>query len=278
MRRLPIAGFLACQLLAVGAAIAAEPFAPTAAEMRLLPAYCAERIKGNASGVGIPAAEQMGRANWLHIHHYCYAVNFVNRAAFTHNAKDRAAKLQEARNNYRYVIRGAEPRFPMRPQIYTELGKVDLRLHDVGQAMESFAKAIEFNPAYEPAYLALIDVHREAGRNKEALEVATAGLRHLPDSEPLQNAYLATGGKRPFPEPVEKAAPAPSGAAAQKTGPERAEVDGAGDGVAADATKPAEDAGPASMATTPSPETGCRFCPPEDVQRRWRGTFKGGKE
>ncbi|BAL25890.1 hypothetical protein [Azoarcus sp. KH32C] len=274
MRRLSIAGLLTCLLLAAtSAATAADAFAPTAAEMRLLPPFCAQKIGGSSSGVGVPAAEQMGRGNWLHIHHYCFAVNFVNRARSSRNAKDRIYNLNLAKGNYGYVIKATQPRFAMRPQIYVELGKVELQLKDVVEGERWFNEALAFNPAYEPAYQALIDLYQELKRNSDALKIATDGLKHVPNSESLQKAYLALGGKKPFPEPVvEKPAPDASGAVAQEVGQGGAE----GSAPPSDGTATAADRTPTT--TPPPPETGCRFCPPEDVQRRWRGGFKSGKE
>ncbi|HJV24468.1 MAG TPA: hypothetical protein VJ673_02230 [Aromatoleum sp.] len=265
-----IAGLLTCLLLAAtSVATAGEAFKPTSAEMRLLPPFCGQRIGGSASGVGIPAAEQMGRANWLHIHHYCFAVNFVNRARSARDAKERTSILGAAKGNYTYVIDHTEPRFAMRPQIYVELGKVELQLKDVGQAEHWFSEAVTFNPAYEPAYQALIDLYQQGKRNGDALKVATDGLKHVPASEPLQKAYLALGGKKPFPEPVAK--PEPDAPASTADAGQGAEGGAAPSGGAAAAAG-------APVTTPPPPETGCRFCPPEDVQRRWRGGFKSGKE
>jgi hypothetical protein len=280
MRRLLIASLLACPLLATtGTATAVEAFAPTAAEMSLLPPFCAQRIGGSSSGVGVPAAEQMGKANWLHIHHYCFGLNFVNRARRASNAKDRAYDLGVAKGNYMAVIKNTEPRFWMRPQIYVDLGKVELQLKDAGEAVRWFNEAIKFNPAYLPAYQALIDVLQQAKRNSEALEVATAGLKHVPNSEPLQKAYLALGGKKPFPEPVEKAAPDASGTVAQEAGEGKAGSVEAGDGPAAvSGGATAEAASSPPTAVTPASGSGCRFCPPDDVRRRWREGFKGGQD
>lgn len=287
MKRVLVACLLAGPLLAG----AAEPFAPTAAELAMLPPFCADRLQKGSSGVGVASAEQLGRANYLHIHHYCFAVNFVNRARRTVDRKDRLYQLGLARSNYQYVVKATEPRFWMRPQIYVELGRVHVQLKETAEASRLFNEAIAFNPAYEPAYLALIDLIRDGGRGKDAMEVATAGLRHIPDSAPLKKLYRELGGKEPFPEPIAKAAPPPETTpppSPETPPPSSAEAASGGKMQAAptDAKAPGEAAllpsdarAPESPAAgEPVPTSGCRFCPPEEIQRRWRESFGGGKE
>lgn len=284
MKRVLVACLLAGPLLAG----AAEPFAPTPAELAMLPAFCADRLQKGSSGKGVASAEQLGRANYLHIHHYCFAVNFVNRARRTVARKDRLYELGRAKSNYEYVVKATEPRFWMRPQIYVELGKVHVQLKETADASRLFNEAIAFNPAYEPAYLALIDLIRDGGRGKDAMEVATAGLRHIPGSAPLKKLYLELGGKEPFPEPIAKAAPPAEAAPPEAPPPPSPEAAPGGEKQAAstEAKAPGEAAllpdgarAPESPAAgEPVPTSGCRFCPPDEVQRRWRESFGGGKE
>lgn len=274
MKRILLAGLLACPLLAG----AAEKFAPTAAELSMLPPFCSDRLQKGSSGKGVASAAQLGQGNYLHIHHYCFAVNFVNRARRARAPKDRLYNLGLAKNNYAYVINAAEPRFWMRPQIYVELGKVHLQLKEVGDASRLFNDAIAFNPEYEPAYHALIDMYQESGRGKEALEVATAGLGHVPGSQSLKKEYLGLGGKEPFPEPVKKVEPPPSEASPAEPEPQDAEKP------VGTADLPTAEGAPAASGLAspggaePIPESGCRFCPPEEIQRKWRESFNGAKD
>lgn len=273
MKRLLIAGFVFCPLFVW----AIEQFPPTPAEVRMLPSFCADRFEKGSSGNNVASAAQLGKKNYLHIHHYCFAVNFVNRARRTRDKKERLYDLGLAKNNYNYVIKATEPSFWMRPQIYVELGKVHLQLNEAGEAVRLFDDAIAFNPAYEPAYHALIDVHQQNGRGKDGLDVATAGLRHIPGSQALRKAYLELGGKEPFPEPLAKAPPVPPAAASAPA------PDGADKPVSAAVTPTGEEAAVTSGHEAPSgsapiPESGCRFCPPEDVQRKWRESFDAAKD
>ena len=273
MKRLLIAGLVICPL----SVWAVEQFSPTPAEVRMLPPFCADRLEKGSSGKNVASAAQLGIKNYLHMHHYCFAVNFVNRARRARDQKARLYDLGLAKNNYNYVIKATEPRFWMRPQIYVELGKVHLQLKEAGDAVRLFNEAIAFNPAYEPAYQALIALHRQNGQGKDGLAVATAGLQRIPGSQSLKKAYLELGGKEPFPEPVVKAVPEPP-AASSAPEPDRA------DKTAAAAVAPAAEGGAAasgvalSGGSAPAPASGCRFCPTEEIQRKWEESFKGAQE
>jgi len=274
MKRLLIAGVLLACAAQVGAV---EQATPTPSEMLMLPPYCADRIDKGVSA-NSPWVAKLGRPNWLHIHHYCFALNFVNRAARARTKEDKSFAYHAAVNNFGYVIKAADRQFWMRPQIYVELGRVYLQQKKAGDASHWFNEAIQFNPAYEPAYLALIDLARQTNQTKAGLEVATFGLRHIPESSRLKAAYRELGGKEPYPQPIAKAIPPPEAvpATAAPDGPpsEHADPSGVADHapVAQDGV-PAAGAGEAPKAGSGSP-TGCRFCPPQETQNRWRESFQ----
>lgn len=238
------------------AAHALLPHAPSEAELAALPAFCAERLKGVGHGGAFQA--QLGRANWIHIHHYCHAVKLVNRAR--QYPRDRSKYLQMSLGEYAYVFKNTRPDFWMRPQMYVELSRVHVQLGDVPQALKWLGDAIAFNPRYEAAYVALIDLQRANGAASSALEVATQGLRHLPESSRLQKSYLELGGKKPFPEPV--------GAVSTKApmGSEDVKADGVSPAPHSDDGRAAEE----GLAA----DKGCRFCPPEEIQQRWKDSFE----
>lgn len=268
MKRLLCAVVMACALPAG----ATEQFAPTQAELMLLPPYCADRI-GKGVSANSPAVAQLGRENWLHIHHYCFALNFVSRANRALKPKDKSYNLERAEANFGYVIKATQPQFAMRPQIYVGLGRVRLQQKNASDAARWFNEAIQFNPAYEPAYLALIDLHQQSGQGKTGLEVATDGLRHLPESSALKKLYRQLGGKEPFPEPIAKASPPAD------TVPTKDVLPPAGGGqidqpAAADEEGPAASADAAAKKEAASIPEGCRFCPPEESRTRWRESFQ----
>lgn len=271
MKRLLVAVLVAWPL----AGTAVEPHAPSDTELAMLPPFCPAKLKRAGDPQDPAWVSRFGAANWLHLHHYCFAVNFVNRARRARDAGDRKFKLQSAEGEYMYVVTHSEPGFWMRPQIYVELGKVHLESKNAGAAARWFSDAINFNPRYEAAYLAMIELQRQGGERKAALETASAGLGHLPASQRLQQAYLDLGGKEPFPEAIVKAEPkaTPDEVAPPVTASGNGGSDGA-DAAAVATAVPAQQVGeevqPGAENSPPVPEQGCRFCPPEEIQRRWR--------
>lgn len=243
-------------------ALAALPYSPSDAEVAQLPNFCAVKFKRP----GPNFESQFGRNNWVHMHHYCHGLKFVNRAR--NYPKERREYLAQAKGEYHYVFRTTEPTFWFRPQMYVELARIHLQLRERPDAQKWLGEAIKLNPRYEPAYAGLIALLREDGAADTALELATQGVRYLPASEVLKKAYLDSGGKMPFPDPVAS----PSSADRTLALPTEAGENSV--------EPPVTTAIPASDESTEpeaAPSTGCRFCPPEQIQQRWRESFQGAE-
>lgn len=244
-------------ILVSPAATAAEAYAPTDDEVRPLPAFCRAHFRPAWKSFD-PELVSPPSPGGKHLQHYCHALKFVIRSKRGRGADDRRDNLTRAKGEYGYVLRHESSDFWMRPQLYVELGRIERDLGAMPAAQKLFADAVAFNKKYEPAYSELIDSLQKSGDKSTALDVATQGLRNLPSSKRLQKAYLDLGGKMPFPEPLE-ATPPPS----VSTQPAPA---------AETTTSEASEAAPDA-----APTTGCRFCPPEQIQQRWRESFQGGE-
>lgn len=244
----------------------------TQAERALLPQFCLVKLKDdNRSPEAQAFIRQFGFDNWLHIHHYCYALNYVNRAQKAGNARDRNSQLQLAVSDYIYVLRGTKPDFWMRPQLHVELGRLYLRLNRQIDATEAFKAAVNSSPMYLAGYIALIDQLRRSGAVGQARDVAEQGLRHLPDAGRLQSLYLELGGKRPFPEPIPKTpALTPRSVAPPEREAAKAEFQQGVNEADSSLTPHAEPEGPSGAEDGQN----CRFCPPEEVERRWKESFR----
>lgn len=252
---------------------AAPPYGPTEAEMATLPTFCRARM-GSVSPAQKSAAERsLGVNNFVHIHHYCLAANFFqNRLSSARTPQDRAHMFNEIVGNYEYVLKHSERTFWLRPQVHLELGRVYERMQQRAAAMGQYSQAIGFNPDFQSAYLPLLATQRSLGDSKGALETATEGLRRFPTSEGLKKAYLSLGGKQPFPAPLDRGR---SSSKAAGKDPNAAQPDR---GVTSEAESAANSRDGASEAaerplSAEEIERGCRFCPPEEIQRRWRESF-----
>ena len=283
MKRILVAG-LAALLLAAGHASAQSSYGP--GDVAQMPPHCLAKLKLDPRYTEAAFAPRFGEY-WIHLHHYCHGLKWANRARQSVDRRTRAGTLGMAKGEYQYAARAAGAGFWMRPQIYVELGHVHLGLGELGEAGRLFAEAIGASPGYLAAYLGLIDVHRRSESRAAALEVATAGLRQIPDAQPLQKAYLEFGGNKPFPAPARaqaprSAPPSPAEPQAEPTaGQEAVEPDRAQDDSAASSATDAPgatdatDAAGARRATDVSESSGraCRFCPPEAIEQRWRDSF-----
>lgn len=238
-------------------AAAVEPWAPTDAEMAGLPPYCKARMKSGQGSPDYKMWEQTLGKDFLHTHHYCAGINFINRYYRSRSQQDKRANLNNAINNLQYMVANADPSYSLMPDVYLNLGVVYSLTNQAAQAVTHFNKAIELNPRQPRAYNGLADYYAKTKQTAKALETVTEGLRHNPDTRSLQRRYTELGGRLPYPTP-----PIPEQAAAPVTPPEE-------ETVAPAIQVPAEQAvdTPAPTLDAPAPNIGtptnpyCRFCP-----------------
>jgi hypothetical protein len=88
------------------------PESPTANEMRALPPYCEARMKGDAAAKK-SWSQQMGPEIFMHVHHYCAGINFMNRSRVEMAPQKKNYYLQRASANFAYVISAWPPGHPL---------------------------------------------------------------------------------------------------------------------------------------------------------------------
>jgi len=182
-----------------------EPWKPTAAELRSLPRYCQDRFRYGASRKHPVIARWYAvfGNDFVHIHHYCAGVNFLNRARGSFgDPKRRAFNYQRAAANLGYIIDRVSRRFPLLPAAYHHRGQALEGLGKPAEAVRDYLAAIEAKPDYPPPYAALAELHRRAGRRGEARAVLEKGLKANPRSRLLRRALArlererAAGGRQ----------------------------------------------------------------------------------
>ena len=247
-------------LLSIPTAMAG--WAPTPAEMATLPPYCAAKFdEGKNPELAKTWRSTMGW-EFMHIHHYCAGLNFVNRAAgMTSANKDRQGVLQQALRNFDYMLTNTPPDFYLRPEILMNRGIALSMLNRTGEAVGDLLKSIEANPKQPRAYMTLADMYDKQRNRAKALETVTEGLRHNPDTKSLQRRYTELGGKLPYPEPAHAAT-----AESQDAGPgEKATLtadDKSGKSPVASPESTVAPQAPAAVPKIGSPSNPyCRFCP-----------------
>ena len=198
--------------------------------------------------------------NWMHMHHYCDCLRFINRAyASIGNWKAVHGNIQRALGTCDYVLEHTTPDFYMRAEVHLQKGKAFRLDRQENKAVGEFMEAIKGNPGLDQAYVELADIQAHNKKSGEALKTVTEGLRHVPGSKPLKRRYTELGGKLPYPEPI---APAPAE-------PQAAKPDEVASPGPASPAEPAVGAPVEAPAVAPvaQPKIGspdnpyCRFCP-----------------
>ncbi len=137
--------------------------------------------------------------------HECDCVRFINRAYSVMNNKAALKyNLGEAIGGCNYNLSHSGANNPWAPNAHFQIGlAMKLKNNPIG-AISSFGKTLELNPRHQQAYSEMANIYFGLKNKKKALEIATEGLRWIPDSKPLQRQYNRAGGKLPYPTPYEK--------------------------------------------------------------------------
>lgn len=191
-------GLFACEVFA--------GFAPDAQELQTLPPYCTPRINETDPAGWAQGAAQFGEG-WNHMHHYCYALNFINRYYRSRDAATKRDALKQAIGNIDYMLDHTGKGYFMRGQWMLDKGKVMMLAGNKPQGIAMIQAALDLNPGLEAGYRLISDTFVELGNKKEALEWVSTGLQHVPGSKALQRRYKDLGGKEPYPEPLIKPVP-----------------------------------------------------------------------
>lgn len=256
--RLILIGVLACGVTANAYAVDESYY--NASDIPRMQPYCKARLVPGAMPEGWEYWIARIGENFKDLHHYCAALNYMNRYWSARNAKDRGYLLSIAMNNLNYMVKAEKPDFVLRAELYSNRGEVFRLQGNSVQAVGDFRHAIELDPKLTRPYLQLINYYEGIKKRGEALEMATLGLRHIPDSKALQRHYLELGGKKPLPEPiaapVADSVPPPTVDAVPV--PE-AGVTATPANTDSKQTEPAAVAAPPPIGTPANPY--CRFCP-----------------
>jgi hypothetical protein len=85
---------------------------PTDQELMMLPPYCHARLRGDANTKKMWSS-QMGNDIFVHLHHYCFGLNFMNRMMLTVDNKEKTFLARRAATNFDYVIQRWPPSHPL---------------------------------------------------------------------------------------------------------------------------------------------------------------------
>lgn len=255
-------------------ASAVEPFAVTESELAQMPEYCQTKYGRDRGNHAISEKWRgiYGDQNWMNMHHYCDALKFIVRANKSlSNKADLRYNLEQAGQSIEHLLTVEQTSdWILRPEAHVNLGKVYLRLAQLGRgsegkAIQNFENAKSAQTNYEPAYSALGDYYVEKGLKQKALKVIEEGLMYSPESKPLLRRFKALGGIT-LPAPLVVKQPTVSDEEKRLPGTKmRPELDRSPKTLPSDMARPAstqdpEDKAPHSNIGSPS-NPWCRFCP-----------------
>jgi tetratricopeptide (TPR) repeat protein len=191
-REIFVSAGLALALLAP-LCVEAEPhFFDKPKEMFMLPEYCRytqdfrDHVAGGNNRVEIERWTNLMGESFIHMHHYCYALQAVNRASFmSRTEQERIHNLSTSVRECDYVIHNTPADFSMLPDIFTTKGQSLLKMGSVGQGVLELQRAIDMKPDHWPAYAAIGDYYKEAGQIEKAREWLEKGLAAAPNTRPL---------------------------------------------------------------------------------------------
>lgn len=127
----------------------------------------------------------MGSKNFIHIHHYCSALNAVNRSYKVTNSEKRRDILKRSLNGFIYIQQNAQKDFFLQPEACTKKGKVLVSLGRYGEALKEYHTAILLKQEYPPAYAALFDLYLKMNDKESARKTLEDGLKYSPKSKSL---------------------------------------------------------------------------------------------
>jgi tetratricopeptide (TPR) repeat protein len=171
-------------------------------EWKILPEWCRQKEWTASNHRVVPGGEWRASAwgpDYIHIHHYCWAmIQSVRSYKFGLPKQQRLALLGSCDDNMDYVFRNSryDPPVPILAEMLTFAADCNFRRSEDGKARQLLARAKEANPKYWRQYFLLANHLLQIGKEKDALEAIDEGLREIPESGPLkklQSEILAKG-------------------------------------------------------------------------------------
>lgn len=171
-------------------ALAIGSFRPAVNELALLPGYCAPKAQPYGDDAKHPEvapwADQLGYADYRHLHHYCDALLHIMRAnRAIGNATQQKSLLSIALLNLDYMQKNASAEFSLQAEIAVTRGQVLERLGRPAEALAEYQRAMAHTVTFAPAYMRLADLYLKQGKRAQAEQTVRAGLEQAPTSAPL---------------------------------------------------------------------------------------------
>ena len=160
---------------------------------------------GEAALLDRPEYAMAKNAVWFH--HYCWGKLGRLRYFSSNSPQDKKSSLQRWLKDMGFIVKWISSNnihWPYMYLVYDELSDAYFFNKDYVNAITEGRKALKENPNSIRAYARVADSYKAMGDEKHALKEVSEGLRHIPDSKPLQRRFKQLGGQLPYPEPYPK--------------------------------------------------------------------------
>jgi len=256
-------------VLAGSFGVVAGAAAGTEADYQALRAWCVQRT-ANQDNAAWQAANNPEK--YFHFHHYCFGMQWENKLITAANQKDRVAVANTIINETSYVIRNVPRTHFLIPEVHVLRGRAYSASKRHVEAEVDLLGALQLDPRHARAAVQLATLYRNTDRPAKAVEVVQAALRGSPGDFRLRKLGKELGVALP---PVPERAQAPGRPAAPEQPVATSVPEAATDARSAAAAAAATDEGSAAEAAeaVDGATSACRFCPPAEIQQRWRDYF-----
>jgi len=148
----------------------------------LYPPFCRVKLTNGPPAEIDRWIKQMGRDNFMHIHHYCFGLKAMSLAYASYSDKKvRSYYARSVVTNMKYILQNTKPDFYMRPDALISLGRGYLLWNDPNKARGAFEQALKMKPDAVDAWVALSDMFYDNGQRGEALKVLEDARTHAGD-------------------------------------------------------------------------------------------------
>jgi tetratricopeptide (TPR) repeat protein len=159
----------------------------------VLPAYCRDTRDGTAQDPGRVAHYRRIYGDLFgHMHHYCRGLYAFHQALMIRDDRMlREAEYGTAVREFDYVLASMAPDSILKPELLTRKGTALRALGSNAEAGRCFAQAMQLQPDYLPAYVALANHFVQLGAPDEAARVLREGLVQVPGAAILERKLAA---------------------------------------------------------------------------------------
>jgi len=152
------------------------------ADLAFLPAYCrGTQLIRDVSKDPKSVQEYVTTYGkpFIHLHHYCWALNWEKKAWRSNARGQRDWNLERALGDIKYVLDRSDEGFVLLPEIYSTQARILSTLNRDPLAIVALQNAIKVKPDYAPAYVKLSEYYVQANNKTQAIKVLEQGIDHI---------------------------------------------------------------------------------------------------